>query len=297
MICKYCGTKIDPTSKVCPKCGKVGNKTEGGNGFWDIARGPAQSNTPAPVEEPKAKSIKEYIPTIICIALSILCLVIAISSLISSSHKVAALKKSFDGQLLEQGREFEQERSALETRLNQLEERVEQFANQPVQEIEVLRILSSPTSETCYVGFQSRPGYYLFGYRVDGSVASFRWEKQQSNGDWEVISFDAFGINRFYGLRIEEDIAQGTSCLVAVGLTPESFGTYKCTAIGRNDTEQSVTVELNNSDDLNPELSAPTSGQPQATPEESDTLDEGAFIGADPSDSDPKNDGWKGNGW
>ena len=69
------------------------------------------------------------------------------------------------------------------------------------------------------------------------------------NGDWLPIQFDENNVCDEYGLSLEEDLTQGITKLVAVGLTSNSFGTYKCTAIGENGTEQSATVELKQSDD------------------------------------------------
>ncbi len=247
MICKYCGVKIDPENDICPKCVKCGNKVEGGNGFWDIAGGPKTESKPEPTRVNEQKSFKSCIPLAICGLLCLLCIVITIAGAASSNDKIKSIQKNYDMQLSEQTKQFAGENENLQSQIDQLLDRLTEISSQPTRMEESLRILSSPMPEKCSVGFQSREGFYLFGFRVEGQVASFRWEKQQQNGDWKTISFDGNNINEELGLRLDESISDGTTRLAAIGLTPVSFGTYKCTAIGLNGTSQSATVDLINS--------------------------------------------------
>lgn len=43
MFCKFCGRKIDPTTRLCPQCGERQEDRRGGNGFWDILEEPNPS--------------------------------------------------------------------------------------------------------------------------------------------------------------------------------------------------------------------------------------------------------------
>lgn len=292
MICKYCGTKVDPESEICPKCGKRGNKREGGNGFWDIARGPALENQPAPVVDEEQKRIARYIPVAICGLLCIVSIVIAVIGVASSNNRIKALRESYDTQLAEQARQFSEENNNLQLQIDQLTDQLAGISVRSTQVVESLRILSSPTPETREIGFQSTPGFYLFGLRVEGQVASFRWEKQQQNGDWVTITFDESRINRELGLRLEESITDGTSRLVAIGLTPYSFGTYKCTAIGINGAVQYATVELINSSE--------EMGETEDTTSATDPTDDGSDpdSGEDYSvDTDSTGSEQKGGWW
>lgn len=297
MICKYCGARIDPESEVCPKCGKRGNKREGGNGFWDIARGPVSEDKPEPAVIKETKSIAQYIPLAICGLLCILSIAVAIIGVASSNSKIKAIRKTYDAQLAEQARQFEEENNNLQSQIDQLTDQLAGSSARASQIVEPLRILSSPTPETREIGFQSAPGFYLFGFRVEGQVASFRWEKQQQNGDWVTISFDESNINRELGLRLEESIADGTSRLIAIGLTPNSFGTYKCTAIGIDGAVQSATVELNNSSEEageaedNSSIADPTASLSPANDGSDSDFDENN------SEDSESTDGGKKGGW
>lgn len=299
MICKYCGAKIDPESEVCPKCGKRGNKREGGNGFWDIAKGPAPAPKPEPVVVHEQKTIKSYIPIAICGLICLLSLLIAIIGIASGNSRINAFKNDFESQMAEQTRQMAEENHNLQRQIDQLSNRLAEYASQPAYVEESLRILSSPTPETCDVGFQSRDGFYLFGLRVEGQVAAFRWEKQQQNGDWVTIAFDENSINRELGLRLEENISEGTSRLIAIGLTPVSFGTYKCTAVGVNGSVQSATVDLINSSTVG--VNAPGSPSYAETPAPTmpfPTGDGNTDDYGEPSSEDTDSDsGEKKGGW
>ena len=296
MICKYCGAKIDPETEVCPKCGKRGNKREGGNGFWDIARGPASEVAPQPthVTVEETNPLKSLIPVFICGLLCVLCIVISIIGVISSNSKIKALRTYYDGQLSEQARQNAEENYNLQRQIDQLKESVSNISFEPTHVEQSLHILSSPTPETCDIGFQSREGYYLFGLRVEGEIASFRWEKQQTNGDWITITFDENSINRELGLRLEESIVNGTSRLVAIGLTPVSFGTYKCTVVSTSGEVQSATVEL-----INASTEEYDTADTQTTPSPFQEADEGLddFSTSDNEEDNPNSSEEKGGWW
>lgn len=297
MICKYCGARIDPESEVCPKCGKRGNKKEGGNGFWDIARGPASDLKTEAVVVNEPKSIKSYIPIAICGLICLLCFIITIVGVVSSNSRIKAIKKTYDTQLAEQTRQFTEQNENLQRQIDQLSDQYTNFSSQPVRVEESLRILSSPTPETREIGFQSTPGFYLFGLRVEGQVVSFRWEKQQQNGDWVTITFDDRSINWELGLRLEESLTDGTTKLVAIGLTPLSFGTYKCTVIGINGAVQSTTVDLINSAEDEGEISdTPSYTDVPASPSPTDvgSISDPDEDGSEAADS---NNGEKEGGW
>lgn len=298
MICKYCGAKIDPESEVCPKCGKRGNKREGGNGFWDIARGPVSESKPEPVILNESKSIKPYIPFAICGLLCILSIIVALIGIASSNSKIKTIRKTYDMQMAEQARQVSEENNNLQAQINQLADRLAELSSQPTRKEESLCILSSPTPETCNVGFQSREGFCLFCLRVEGKVASFCWEKQQQNGDWVTIIFDENNTNKELGLRLEESISDGTSKLAAIGLTPVSFGIYKCTAIGVNGAVQSATVDLihgsigdGDTSEAPSYVEAPISPAPSVD-ESPANVDEDSFENADSNNGEKKGGQW-----
>ena len=247
MICKYCSSEIDPGSNVCPKCGKPGNKTAGGNGFWDIARGPSYEPSPAVprVEESIDITPKYAVSIVICAIVCIISLILSILTILSDRRESRNLYDSFDNQLSEQDKLYTREKEALESEIEAMRQKISQLESSSEADIEMLRIHSSSMSETADVGFQNQPGSSLFHLKVDGAVDSFRWEKHLDNGVWDDIIFDS-NMNEQYGLRLEEDLSQGTTQLVADGLTQESFGTYKCTAVAENGTEQSVIMQLIN---------------------------------------------------
>ena len=251
MICKRCGNNLDPQNPVCPNCGAVVS-ISGGNGFWDMAgeprREPAQqTSTQAVREKVVVKEVKKpaIIPIAISVALCLLCLIAMIAGRISAKKTVRELTSDYEAQLSQQKVAYETQIEQLESRINSLETEL----NRPAEPQIPVKVLRSPTSETKPEGYSNPAGSWLFGFFIEGSATSFRWEKQQSDGTWTDLEFDYRSVDPQYGLKIEQNLETGSSRLVAVGLTQESAGIYKCTVItdhGSESVEVRLTIEPSN---------------------------------------------------
>lgn len=247
MFCKYCGNEIDLSKSVCPACGKP-YSLEGGNGFWDMAGG--QRLQPDPEPQPdrggvvNGVKIFHRVPWAVCAVLCLLCLVLFVSGKVSKAGAVRETEAEYKAKLSQQEEMYE-------NRIKELENSIARLQRNDGTDIPVrqpIRVLASPTDESLASGFESREGFYLFRFEIEGSAVSFQWEKQRDNGEWEPLEFDGEGINGRYGLMLEEDCEEGVSKLIAVGLTEESAGTYKCTVL-TEDNSESATVRLSIQED------------------------------------------------
>lgn len=109
MICIYCGAKIDPEKPSCPCCGKRGNRREGGEGFWDIARGPVQEESHSAVS-PNTWISKPRLLLAICGVVLFLSVVIAIIGTVGSYIRIRAIRKEYETQLAQLAGQLPQER-------------------------------------------------------------------------------------------------------------------------------------------------------------------------------------------
>lgn len=254
MFCKRCGNEIDLSKPMCPRCGEP-YKLEGGNGFWDLAGEPAPQRQPQ--HEIVVKEIKKSprVPWILCAALCLLCLVLSISGRVSKENAVKKTAAGYEAKLSQQEELYENQIEELEKNISLLKQNSGRviLARQPI------RVIASPKDEDMEEGFESKAGYYLFRFEIEGSAVSFQWEKQQDNGEWEPLEFDNQGIDRRYGLKLDEDCEEGISKLIAVHLTEESAGIYKCTVLTADNSE-SATVRLSIKKD---ESQIPTLYQPE----------------------------------
>lgn len=303
MFCKHCGSKIDPNNPVCPNCGTQVSLS-GGNGFWDIAGEPKretsqQQSTPIVKEKVVVKEVKKtpIIPIAISVAFCLLFLVVMIAGRISARKTVRELTSGYESQLSQQQAAYETQIEQLESRIRLLEEEL----NRPAEPQLPVRVLRSPTPETKPEGYSSPTGAWLFGFFIEGPATEFRWEKQQSDGTWIALEFDYRDIDSRYGLKIEQDLNSGISKLVAVGLTSESAGNYKCTAItdhGSASDEVMLTLESTSTPTPAPtETPVPT---PSPMPSTSPDIVPGEETGLGNSENaeTPKpSDDNKGSGW
>lgn len=278
MFCKHCGNKIDPKNPVCPNCGAQ-VLLSGGNGFWDIAGEPKrgitqQPSTPVVKEKVVVKEIKKapIIPIAISAAFCLLCLILLISGRISTRKTVRELTSGYESQLSQQQAAYEAQIQQLESRIGLLEEEL----SQPVEPQLPVRVLRSPTPETKPEGYTNPAGSWLFGFFIEGPATEFHWEKQQSDGTWTALEFDFRDVDSRYGLKIVQDLEAGISKLVAVGLTQESAGIYKCTVItshGSESVEVRLTIEPNSTPSPSPSITPSPSPVPSSSPD--DMADEG----------------------
>lgn len=300
MICKSCGNKLDPQNPVCPNCGTVVSMN-GGNGFWDMAgeprRVPAQqTSNPVVREKVVVKEVKK--PAIIPIALSavlcLLCLIAMIAGRISAKKTVRELTSDYEAQLSQQKAAYETQIEQLESRINSLEEEL----NRPAEPQIPVRVLRSPTPETKPEGYSNPASSWLFGFFIEGPATSFRWEKQQSDGTWTDLDFDYRSVDSRYGLKIEQNLETGISKLVAVGLTQESAGIYKCTVItghGSESVEVRLTIEPNNTPSSTPAITPSPSPTPSpfADNEEDSTFTDGDGTDIPGTPDNDQDSGWK----
>ena len=303
MFCKHCGSPIDPNNSICPKCGTQVSLS-GGNGFWDMAgepkRGiPQQSSPPIVKEKVVVKEVKKFpiIPIAISVAFSLLFLIVMIVGRISARKTVRELTSRYESQISQQQAAYETQIEQLESRNHLLEEELNKSAEPQLP----VRVLRSPTPESKPEGYSSPAGAWLFGFFIEGQATEFRWEKQQSDGTWIALEFDYHDIDARYGLKIDQDLNSGISKLVAVGLTLEIAGNYKCTAItdhGSASDEVVLTIEPTSTPTPSPiETPSPTStplpsSPPDVTPDE----ETGQENNEDIETSTPSEDGI-GSGW
>ena len=243
MFCKHCGQKLDPSNPICPKCGtKV--SMSGGNGFWDMAGEQNHQTVPPVKEKVVIKEVKKpaIIPIAICAALCLVCLIIMIAGQVSARKTIQELSSDYEtriGQLNQQKTNYEDQVRELETRIATLENELDK-SEEPQIPVKVLR---SPTSETKPEGFVNLAGSWLFGFVIEGEAVEVRWEKQQDDGTWIALEFNSHDKDTRFGLKIEQNLKEGSSKLVADGLTSESAGKYKCTVLTDHGSE-SVEVQL-----------------------------------------------------
>ena len=69
MLCKFCGMEIQDGQVSCQSCDEKANKTNSGNGFWDIAKKVPDTETAAP-----APGKSRYTLNIVCAVFCVLCL-------------------------------------------------------------------------------------------------------------------------------------------------------------------------------------------------------------------------------
>lgn len=262
MICKYCGAELNSGSRVCSKCGKE-SAASGGNGFWDIARGPGRetaSDSKALSSIAVNKEVRELgwkqgwlIACAILCALSLLSSLLSTYGLMKSFRNIEKQNESLENEIKAQNKLFAEKQDKTDKQIEELDRRIEEINKKTEEKPESLIERASPSDEELSVGHNSPPGRYLFRFKVEGKVKAFCWEKQQENGEWERIEFDENKLNREYGLKLDENIDGGETKLVAAGLTLGSFGTYRCTAIATDGTEKECyPVKLINKDVVQP---------------------------------------------
>lgn len=276
MICKRCGNKLDPKNPICPNCG-VASSLAGGNGFWDMAGDPQrvtaqQTSTPVVKEKVVVKEAKTpaIIPIVLSAVLCLLCLIMMIAGHVSTKKAAQELISNYESQLNEQKAAYETQIKRLESRISSLETEI----SRPVESQTPVRILRSPTPETKLEGYSNPEGSWLFGFFIEGSATSFRWEKQQSDGTWIDLEFDYRDVDLRYGLKVEQDLEAGISKLIAVGLTQESDGLYKCTVITGHGSE-SVEVRLTIDHSSTPLPPLAFEPYPSPTPSPAEDTEEG----------------------
>lgn len=243
MFCIYCGNAMDPSDPVCHKCNRM-NHLEGGNGFWDMAGEPRRKQQPIePARERVViREVKKAspIPVVISAVLCLVCIIVLILSQAANGRAVKKLSADCKAQISRLEGQYVERLEQMETRIAALEEQQTE-KNEP-QDVSI-HVISCPTDEERPEGFKSQEGGYLFKFQIEKTAVSFVWEKQAEDGEWLPLEFDRRNVDSRYGLKLEEDKEQGTSKLIAVGLTAESGGTYKCTVKTEGGTE-TVTVNL-----------------------------------------------------
>lgn len=270
MFCKFCGNRIEPDDSVCPICRQVVT-VEDGNGFWDVAGEPrrvAQLELEKPVVQEKpvvrektverrktdTNAVKKTsaLPLAVSMLICFLCFAALLVGRVSNGRVVRKINSDYEAvlalqrtyeeklqQLEDQQKTYEAQIQQLDLRIASLEAELSQRSEAPIP----IKVVHAPGDETQAVGFYSKPGSYLFRFQIDGAAVSFRWEKQLESGDWIELAFDDQNVDARYGLKLEEDAEEGVSKLVAVGLTEESGGTYRCT-VTTESAEETVMVNL-----------------------------------------------------
>lgn len=273
MFCKFCGNRIEPNDSVCPKCRQVVT-VEDGNGFWDVAgeprrvaqlelekpvvqekpvvrENPVEREKPVERRETDTNAVKKTsaLPLAVSTLICFLCFAVLLVGRVSNGRVVRKINSDYETlqktceeqlqQLEDQQKTYEAQIQQLDLRIASLEAELSQRSEAPIP----IKVVHAPDDETQAVGFCSKSGFYLFRFQIEGAAVSFRWEKQLKNGDWTELAFDDQNVDARYGLKLEEDTEEGISKLVAVGLTEESGGTYRCT-VTTESAEETVMVNL-----------------------------------------------------
>lgn len=270
MICKNCGKAIEPNQQSCPHCGYSIESSEKGNGFWDLVAPQPKSQSvvqtkPIAVEKDASKATSNRtIPLIIALgALAVCGIVLSVVLFVISNRKIdqnradytrdmnatreelnqsiSSTKQNADEQVNVLGETFDKEMSGLSESVDSLRSDLEVVKDAVPS---VLRIVTSPLDQEMTEGFTNDDETYLFVVEIEGSVASFKWEKQSANGSWIELDFDSEGRNASLGLSKQEDVTKGYSRLIATGLTIEAAGTYKCIIASSAGLEKELNVTL-----------------------------------------------------
>ena len=317
MICKKCGKAIEPNQQSCPHCGHPVDSSEKGNGFWDMAA-PQPKSQPVVQTKPivnqkdvsKATS-NRTIPLIIALGSLTLCgIVLSVVLFVISNRKIdqnradytrdmnatreefnqsiSSAKQSSDEQVNALGETIDKEMTGLSESVDSLRSDLD-IVKEAVPS--VLRIITSPIDQEVPEGFTNDSETYLFIVEIEGSVASFKWEKQGANGSWIELEFDSEGNNASLGLSKQEDVTHGYSRLFATGLSAEATGTYKCIITSIDGLEKELVVSLAVEEaELTP-APTPESAEPSET---MDPSTDGADEGGDNTTPIPTQAPWWG---
>ncbi len=317
MICKKCGKAIEPNQQTCPHCGYMIDSSEKGNGFWDMAspqpkaQPVAQTNSTIDQKDVPKPTSSRTIPLIIALGALALCsIVLSVILFVISSRKIdqsradytrdmnatreefnqtiSSAKQSSDEQVNALGETIDKEMLGLSESVDSIRSDLDEVK---VAVPSVLRIVTSPLDQEMIEGFTNDDETYLFVVEIEGSVASFKWEKQSVNGSWIELEFDSEGYNASLGLSKQEDIKQGYSRLFATGLTIEAAGTYKCIISSTDGLEKELSVTLTVNEAEPTPTPAPESDEPSETEEPpAEVTDEGS----DSATPDPTQAPWWG---
>lgn len=199
----------------------------------------AESITQSKKQVVKQKRKSNYALLAYSAAFCLFCIIVLIFGQASSKKKIQALTERYETQLSQQKTEYEEKISQLETQISSLQEDLDRTAEIKTS----IKVIRYPTPETKPLGYVNTKGSWLFGFTIEGPAISFQWEKQLEDGTWIDLEFDIKNVDDRFGLRREEDLQNGSTKLIAAGLTEQSDGNYRCTAITNNGRE-SVEVRL-----------------------------------------------------
>lgn len=293
MICKKCGKAIDPNQQSCPHCGYLNESSEKGNGFWDMAAPhpktqPVVQTKPSVDQKDVPKSTSNRaIPLIIAlgtlalgsIVLSVVLFAISNSKIEQNradytrdmnatreefNQSITSAKQSSDEQVNALGETIGKEMTGLSESVDSLRSDLDEVKDTVPS---VLRIVTSPIDQVVPEGFTSDGETYLFTVEINGSVASFKWEKQAANGSWIELVFDSEGHSASLGLSKQEDATKGYSRLIATGLTAEAAGIYKCIIASTDGIEKELNVTLTIEEAEPTPTPASESAEPSNAPE------------------------------
>lgn len=232
MVCKNCGQALEANSTVCPVCGQPVRPE----------RSAPRHAAPAPEKEELAFSWPEKgwpILSAVLGVLALLFLALLIMNRASAAKTLETVKADYEAQIVEQAARYEARIAELEASKAQEQQKTTTVGAKTTES--PVEVAHKPSSETKKLGFRNKEGSWLFGFTLKEAATSFVWEKQQTDGSWEELSFDNNGYNSTLGLRLEEDGSNKASKLIAAGLTKEAAGTYRCTA---NTNHGSASVEV-----------------------------------------------------
>ena len=266
MICKVCGNPVRADERVCSHCGAPVGAREGGVGFWDMLDGPREQPAVAPqpndapvytmsedagtrerATEPKEeenvsnttrRSSLSMLPIMACAVLSLAALIGAAVMNIQTRHLLNELQETVAA-----------DQASLSVSISELSDHVgqlEQVVKANDAMASQLAVLVWPKQVSAPQGYQSDEGDALFSVLCsEGRVGSYTWERQLDDGTYEMLSFDEqTGVNERYGLALDEADDKSRTNLVAVGLTDQAAGTYRCVVSNLYGDTLTCTFEL-----------------------------------------------------
>lgn len=233
MICKSCGANVRSDDTICPSCNTPLSPKEGGNGFWDLLDKPSSLDDARMQQTSSMNHGSGKLARIVvacCVVATLGCLVAVVVTYQTLSQSLLDLQEEIRNERVAYEQETQKERTAHEKQIREITE-LREFVNTVQEEASVppdYTILPRVRVEP--LGFSNEEDTCLFECCTDGWATELVWEKHTVGYGWVPLDFDEeSGVNMESGLRLEDD-EDGTSRLIADGLTFESAGFYRCVA-------------------------------------------------------------------
>ena len=265
MTCSFCGSSLDDNEVECPYCGhKVASslsdemearfasrpeiddddeldeddepvgvssasrkKVSIPKPKINVNRSSSSRSSSAPSRS-SGSSVKAN-PAIISFALSALCLLLSLITLISVGSVKSQVKDMYQD-MLSQFYQMQSNNSQLSSQVESLNTQVAGVGQTitTTQTSNLITITKQPESVETTIG--RTDSALIFSVEAEGNVASISWQKyDETSGEWVNVVFDVdTSMNDRYGIKLYDDHYNGKTYLYAFGLTAEAAGSYRC---------------------------------------------------------------------